>query len=242
MGYPTSDVFTTRPYDDVSHSFGVGEPVCLFQNGALSEYSVHGDWLDHATMTPDQLLDVLWHRIDTLVHQSPDNIGLHPGKGLDDVSDNAPGFWTSRNRVLRVHVDGFHDNGLVLPDTDFTLSMDLLFYTDTVVRLDPVNAPNTHLRLPTTLNFVPEARVVVAKMGSSVTANGVSSGAVASGVLKAVEDAFAQPLPVSSDAIPLDYFIGLVVLQDGSLSLWFVNSPQGRVTADLVQQAINNLP
>jgi hypothetical protein len=234
LGYPTSDVFAVS-----------GVPACLFQNGALSADAAFVDnegFADdsqaRATVTPDQLMDILWRQVDTLMHESPDNVGLHPSRGLDHVSDNAPGFWNSRNRVISVHVDGFVDNGAVAPDTDFTLYMDLLFYT-----ADPPMSEQKKvmLRNGEEVPAAPGQGIYVTRMGSRVTADGLGSGKVARGVSNGIVEAFAQPMHVGEYIPPEAMLIGLVVMPDGSLTVCFVNNPTGRGAANSVRQAISNM-
>jgi hypothetical protein len=204
LGYPVRDCFTP----------GDGELAGDFQNGVIWIGSIDGaprGYSDAAAapITSDQLQNIVWHQFDAQLHKSPRNVGLHPDKSLDGVTDYAWGLDQSVNRGVMMTLNGFHDNGL-LPDTDFSAHITV----DLAVPNDLSRGPND--------DYVLGAKVI----NRGVQASGIDSSDVASGISSAI-DSFANisVATISADA-PL---LSLKTLSDGSARLFFSPTIAGRL-------------
>lgn len=224
-GYPVRDVFSPTS----------GEWGGDFQNGVI--------WTDpsgfreakFAYLTPDQLMEVIWSFFDKLVHKSPDNIGLHPEKSLVDVSDTAYGFWQSRNRLVTVKINGFHDNGLA-PDADFTATLVLL--------LEATYRPN---RLVTSGRgggealFQPAGYDITASLDSgSVHTAGIGHSALGTGVADAIGKAFAAPILLAT--IPAEVpLLSFKVGRNGGIYALVSPTLAGGLAALAIQHQMDSL-
>jgi hypothetical protein len=201
LGYPVMDEYRFRTNSPNT------DPVVLwslFQNGAIvsTPDGPAPAVALAAEVSPDCLRSLVRQQFDQAFHKSPDNIGLQPNVETIAVSDWTGDFWASGPRMITFRLHGFHDNGLA-PDTNFSIDAQLRF----------------GLTWPPTFTE-PATKTLVVELGNlSVTANGLSSDAVAHGVANGIEAAFQQPisiLDIPVGSFPPD-FIGLLVTQGGSL-------------------------
>jgi LGFP repeat len=235
LGYPASDQSTTAS----------GAPCCIFQNGGLSQ---EGDAVTDAAevrLSRDGLLNFVWQFFDRVVHQSPDNIGLHPHKSMDKVSRTYGDFRRARNRIVTITVNGFRDNGLLFADTDWSAQMDLLIREAVHVPPDdiPPERKDEYTGADLVVELMPGSPRVVARGGSEQIA-----GRVQRGVSDAISDAFTNPVRIAAppDArrptFPLGSdFVGVIVRADGSLSILFGNTDAGRAAASLAQHVVDSM-
>ena len=225
-GYPVRDAFSPAP----------GEWAGDFQNGVI--------WADPdgfkeakvAFLTPDQLLNVIWSFFDKQVHQSPKNIGLHPEKSLFHVSDTAYDFWQSRNRLVTVQINGFHDNGLA-PDADFTATIVLLLqatYRPSRLETSGQNGAEAVLQ--------PAGYDITASLesGGSVHAGGIGNDELVQGVNDAIEKALAVPIPLGT--IPAEVpLLSFKVGQNGGVYAIVSPTLAGGVAVVAIQHQMDSL-
>ncbi len=204
-GYPIEDVYSPTS----------GAWVGDFQNGVIWADSNGSSEPLVAALTPDQLLGAVWGFFDQEVHKRPDNIGLHPERSLDLVSETGYDFWYSWNRTISVQINGFHDNGLA-SDTDFTAFMTLWF--------EALEGDN-------------QSHNVTVGIGAlKVSASGLGSGEVANGV----KDGIKSSLPKTLGTIPKEaQLLSFKVGKTGGLTAYLAPTPGGHVAQGLVQAAMD---
>jgi hypothetical protein len=198
LGYPVRD----------QHRMAVNQPKsaaiewCIFENGAIAADAMAGLPVPAVLQTPAELNNVspspallTYGEIAAIVenylrqqfHESPDNVGLHPGVQTNPVTGYEYDFWAAKPRSLGFVLRGFHDNGLI-PDTHFKIFLGLRF----------------HLVWPTGLYTEPTSKSLVAELTylRVIADGGWPSGDVISGVTTAIHDAFFTADPAHSD-VPL---------------------------------------
>jgi hypothetical protein len=220
LGYPVRDMFVPES----------GETAGDFQNGVVwigpSGYAAPKT----ATLPAQQLLDLIWHQFDTLVHQSPDNVGLHPDKSFDGVTDTGYGFPESWNRGFKVTINGFHDSGALLPDIDWSAHMAI------VISLGYGLATNQQSQTVETYTIGATIDDI------SVTDSGVLttfSDAVASKVQDAIQSASDSGVDFGFD-IPIDApVLSLKMMLDGTLTFFLSPTLAGGFTQAVIQERIN---
>ena len=225
-GYPVRDIFSPGP----------GEWACDFQNSVIwaNMNGTKEAWV--ASLTPDKVLAVIWSYFDKVVHESPQNIGLHPERSLVRVSDTAYDFWQSRNRLITVELNGFHDNGLALPDANFTATLTLLFkatYRDAHLETGTQNRGEALLQ--------PAGWYITVSLDSgSVHATGIGHGDLSSGVADAIGKAFSTPiaLGIIPDNVPL---LSFKVGQDGGIYAMISPTLAGGVAVVAIQHQMDSL-
>ena len=99
----------------------------MFENGAILSCTDGASFALTAEIAPDDLKGLIRKQFDTQFHQSPDNIGLQAQVYRVSVSHWTYGFDKSGARHVTLRLYGFHDNGALLPDTNFTILMELGF-------------------------------------------------------------------------------------------------------------------
>jgi hypothetical protein len=186
LGYPVRD----------QHRMAVSQPKsgaiewCVFENGAIAADSVAALPVPAVLQTPAELNNVspspaalTYTEVAAIVeryvrqefHESPKNVGLHPGVQTIPVTDYEYDFWAAKPRSLGFVLRGFHDNGL-LPDTHFKIHLSLRF----------------HLAWPTGLYAEPTSKTLIAELTylRVIADGGWPSGDVISGVRDGLHDAF----------------------------------------------------
>lgn len=216
LGYPVRDQFPAA----------AGVEACLFENGALSSQGDRASDAAQALLSRDELLAAVWRIFDRLVHQSPDNVGLHPHRSLDGVGRYTGDLQRSLNRVVSLTINGFRDNGLA-PDADWAAHLRLRLHDQP--RSDGSDLFATHL-------------------DTTVDASGLGSGSIARGIANAIADAFTPPMRLAAPANPADptfpaesAFIGALVHPDGAFGLLFCDTLPGRLAAVLARRAMEGM-
>jgi hypothetical protein len=122
LGYPVQD----------QHRFVTLTPSgpfiewCEFENGFIAS-NTHGAWVaPYAEINPGDLMALVRLFVDKELHESPDNVGLHPRRESTGVGDWAEGFWRAHSRAVGFRLHGFGDNGGA-PDSDFAINLWLRF-------------------------------------------------------------------------------------------------------------------
>lgn len=191
LGYPIVDEYRVRT--------GPNDPEMwwsVFQNGAIvakhdrvagtvevAESSAATGFGVHIDAT--RVMDVLWHRFDYMVHRASDDLGLHPGVSIVNVTDWAPDFEHSVRRRVTFRLHGFRENPIIA-DTDFSVEMRLRF----------------DLGWPVDDGTEPTIKSLVVSLESvTVGADGFGSGAVAAGVRDGVLAAFSQPQTLATFSV-----------------------------------------
>lgn len=235
LGYPVSDLFTTPS----------GAEGLLFQNGGLSQDGNAAVDAAEANLSRAGVLDLVWRFFDRFVHESPDNLGLHPHKSMDQVSSTGGEFLRARNRVVTITINGFRDNGLVLSDTDWSAQLDLLIRE--AEHIPPADVPadqkSSFTGKDLVVEMMPGSPRVHARGGLDQIA-----GRVQRRLSDGISDAFEQPIRLAAPADPRkptfprdSDLLGVIVRPDGGVTILFANTAVGRVAAYLAQQAIDNL-
>jgi hypothetical protein len=221
LGYPVRDVFTPE----------AGETAGDFQNGVIwIGPNGYADALV-ASMPPAALLDLIWHQFDTMVHQSPDNIGLHPEKSFDGVTDTGYGFDHSWNRGFKVTINGFKDNGLVLPDIDWSAHMAVVISLGYGLGTDSQNQ--------TVEIYTIGAQLLDIQVTNSGVLTNVTND-VATGVANALQSASDQGINFGQ-SIPIDVpLLSLKMMLDGSLAFILSPTVAGSLARNEIQQRIDN--
>jgi hypothetical protein len=80
-----------------------------------------------ALLTYAQLGSFFGARLNEQFVASPDNVGLRPGVELTGVGDWQYGIWNALSRSVGFRFHGFHDNGVLVPDTNFVIDIRLRF-------------------------------------------------------------------------------------------------------------------
>ena len=167
---------------------------------------------------------------DCVVHEFPDNIGLHAASETTTVSRPHP-------RAVTFVLHGFRDNGL-LPDTNFDVSLTLSFglVWEQNVLLDP------------------EVKYLAASLWpSSVSATGVFfTGQVSRGVRDGIQNAFqgprivGPPLPAGGNALArTPDILDVLVTPEGGLRFLINPLPNfatGGIRAFMAQSLIDQMP
>ncbi len=172
LGYPVQDehrYVTPHPATDPFTAWSV------FENGAIVAGAAGTAVARTVEIAPDKLRCLVRQEFDRVMHESPDNVGLHAPSEITAVSRNYP-------RAVTFVIHGFHDNGLA-SDTDFDITVGLRFgltweaglFTEPLVK-----------------------NLAAALVSLSVSATGPSPtvGPGARGVRDGVSNAFATPRPV----------------------------------------------
>ncbi|TDO11902.1 LGFP repeat-containing protein [Mycobacterium sp. BK086] len=170
LGYPVADIYHVPglyPPDNPKVAWS------LFQNGAMIATVDGVKEAAAANLSPERLRIMFRKFIDDGVHRAGQNLGLHPQTEIVEVSPWSYGFWAASPRLVTIALHGFRDNGL-LPDTDFDITMRLRF---SLVWLPAFTAPASKT-------------LVAALDWHRVTANGIASGQIASGVYNGIASAF----------------------------------------------------
>ena len=151
----------------------------------------------------DTMRCLVRQEFDRVMHESPDNVGLHAASEITCVSRSSP-------RTVTFVIHGFHDNGLA-PDTDFDITVGLGF----------------GLVWPADQLTEPEPKSLAAGLVSlSVSAHGPigTAGPVARAVRDGVVGAFATPrtvgppIPAGGQLAPsTPDVIDVLVTADGGL-------------------------
>lgn len=175
LGYPVADEERLRPYGPADHPKVAWS---LFENGAISENAATVDRAFAVDIPNEQVRRVLRIMVDTKVHESPDNVGLHAPVETLGVSGWGYGFHRSQSRIVTLRLHGFRDNGLA-PDTNFELDMSLRF----------------GLRWTPQFLYPPTKSLVASLTRVTVTAHGLGSQSVADGVRSGIEKAFFRGGP-----------------------------------------------
>jgi hypothetical protein len=170
LGYPVQDehrYVTINPATDPFTAWS------LFENGAIVTSASGTAIARTVEVSPDKLRCLVRQEFDRVMHESPDNVGLHAPSETTAVTRSFP-------RAITFVIHGFHDNGLA-PDTDFDITIALQF--GLIWEQGSFTEPEVK-------------SLAVSLVSASVTANGLAAGAVAEGVRNGVRDAFAAPRTV----------------------------------------------
>ncbi|MBB5871872.1 hypothetical protein F4553_005251 [Allocatelliglobosispora scoriae] len=188
MGWERSSL--GYPVRDQHRMAGSAIEWCVFENGAIAADATTALPVPAVLQTPAELNNVdpkpaslTYAEIASIVeryvrrqfHESPHNVGLHPGVQTIPVTGWEYDFWVAKPRSLGFVLRGFHDNGLA-PDTHFKIHLSLRF----------------HLAWPNGLYAEPTSKSLVAELTylRVVADGGLPSGEVISGVTSAIHDAF----------------------------------------------------
>jgi hypothetical protein len=137
LGYPVQD----------QHRMALMGPLplvewCLFENGLIAgdargglpvpmalqtAAETLGRIAPPALLTYTELGALVGARLNEQFVASPDNVALRPGVALTGVSDWHYGVWASTPRSVGFRLRGFHDNGFLVPDTNFVIDIRLRF-------------------------------------------------------------------------------------------------------------------
>jgi hypothetical protein len=172
LGYPIRDehrYVTAHPATDPSTVWS------LFENGAIVAGAGGAAVARTVEISRDTMRCLVRQEFDRVMHESPDNVGLHADSEITSVSRSSP-------RAVTFVIHGFHDNGLA-PDTDFDITVGLGF----------------GLVWPADQLTEPEQKSLAAGLVSlSVSAQGPigTAGPVARAVRDGVVGAFATPRSV----------------------------------------------
>ncbi|MEO7201860.1 MAG: hypothetical protein ABIZ82_04625, partial [Candidatus Tumulicola sp.] len=216
FGYPVRDCFVPE----------TGEIAGDFQNGVIWIGPLENGQVGYleaavAPITSDQLQNIMWHQFDEQMHKSPDNVGLHPEKSLDGVTDYAWGLDQSVNRGVMMTLNGFHDNG-ILPDTDFSAHITVI-----------LAVPNDITRGPDD-DYIVAANVI----DRGVDASGIASGDVASAVSNAINAFGSANITTISHDAPL---LSIKTMADGSAEILFSPTIAGRLAVLKANSGIADL-
>ena len=200
LGYPIQDehrYVTQHPATDPSTAWS------LFENGAIVAGAGGAAVARTVEVSRDTMRCLVRQEFDRVMHESPDNVGLHADSEITAVSRSSP-------RAVTFVVHGFHDNGLA-PDTDFDITVGLGF----------------GLVWPADQLAEPETKSLAASLVSlSVSAHGPvgTAGPVARAVRDGVVGAFATPrtvgppIPAGGQLAPsTPDVIDVLVTADGGL-------------------------
>jgi hypothetical protein len=123
FGYPVQDQHRMIPIPPT-------DPIvewCRFENGLIAG-DLHGaKGAPAAVLSYAGLGTLIGARMSDTFKASPDNVAMRPGVDLTGVTDWHYDFWSSRSRAVGFQWRGFRDNGLITPDTDFTIDLGLRF-------------------------------------------------------------------------------------------------------------------
>jgi hypothetical protein len=229
LGYPVQDehrYVTPHPATDPSTAWS------LFENGAIVTGGGGTAIARTVDVSPDTLRCLVRQEFDRVVHESPDNVGLHAPSEITAVTRSYP-------RAVTFVLHGFHDNGLA-PDTDFDLTFGLQF--GLVWEADLVTEPSTKSLAAALVPF-----------SLSVSAHGPvgTAGPVARGIRDGVVNAFAAPRTVgppiaaAGQLAPLTPdLIDVLVTADGGLRVLLNPLPDfasGGVRVIATQAAVDGL-
>jgi LGFP repeat len=172
LGYPVQDEHryaTIDPAGDPNTAWS------LFENGAVVTSGGNTDVARTVEVSPDTLRCLVRQEFDRVMHESPDNVGLHAPSETIAVSPSYP-------RAVTFGIHGFRDDGLA-PDTDFDITVAFRF--GLTWEAEGFTEPETK-------------NLAVSLVSASITAHGVAADAVASGVRDGIQNAFAGPRTVGS--------------------------------------------
>jgi hypothetical protein len=200
LGYPVQDEHrfaTPHPDRDPFTAWSV------FENGAIVTNGAGAAVARTVEVSPDKLRCLVRQEFDRVMHESPDNVGLHPPSEITAVSSGFP-------RVVTFVIHGFHDNGIAT-DTNFDITVGLRF--GLIWEADLLTEPLTK-------------SLAAALVRLSVSATGPigTPGPVARGVRNGIHDAFATPrtvgppIPAAGQLAPLTPdLIDVIVTAEGGL-------------------------
>jgi hypothetical protein len=242
LRYPVEDQYqmrTSSPATDPETFW------CLFENGAILSSKDGKAVALAADIKADQLQTLVRAQFAQQMQKSPDNVGLHPQIDTLSIGDWSYGFWKSVGRKITYRLYGFHDNGLVAPDTNFTADVELGF---DLVWPDQFSEPD-----PKTL--------VAGLFSVNVNATGLGSQTLADKVASGIHDGFYPPDGPDPDAqyVPAGWrkvtdiptgaqpdgtdinVIGILITQSGVLQILVNPVPQdsGYGRQAIVQQTID---
>jgi LGFP repeat len=200
LGYPVQDehrYVTQHPAAAPSTAWSI------FENGAIVAGAGGAAVARTVEMSRDTLRCLVRQEFDRVMHESPDDVGLHADSEISAVSRTAP-------RAVTFVIHGFHDNGAA-PDTDFDITVGLGF----------------GLVWPADQSTEPETKSLAAALVSlSVSAHGPvgTSGPVAHAIRDSVVTAFATPrtlgppIPAGGQLAPaMPDVIDVLVTAEGGL-------------------------
>lgn len=170
LGYPVADIYRVPglyPPDNPKVAWS------LFQNGAIIQTKDGVKEAKTANLSPERLRIMLRKFVDDGLHRAGQSLGLHPQTEITAVSPWSYGFWASSPRLVTIALHGFRDNGL-LPDTDFDITMRIRF---SLVWLPAFTAPASKT-------------LIAALDWHKVSASGVASGRIATGVYNGIAASF----------------------------------------------------
>lgn len=172
LGYPVQDehrYVTAHPATDPSTVWS------LFENGAIAAGAGGAAVARTVEISRDTMRCLVRQEFDRVMHESPDNVGLHAASEITAVSRSSP-------RAVTFVIHGFHDNGLA-PDTDFDITVGLGF--GLVWAADQLTEPETK-------------SLAASLVSLSVSTQGPigTAGPVARAVRDGVVRAFAAPRTV----------------------------------------------
>ncbi len=170
LGYPVADehrYVTVNPANDPFTAWN------LFETGAIVASASGTAVARTVEVSPDKLRCLVRQEFDRVMHDSPNNVGLHAPSETTAVTRSFP-------RVITFVIHGFHDNGLA-PDTDFDITVALRFG----LIWDQESFTEPEIK-----------NLAVSLVSASVTAHGIAAGEVAAGVRDGIRDAFAGPRTV----------------------------------------------
>jgi hypothetical protein len=123
FGYPVQDQHRMMPIP-------VTDPIvewCRFENGVIAGDAKGGKDALPALLSYADVGRIFGARLSEQFKASPDNVALRPGIELTGITGWQYNFWSSISRSIGFSLHGFHDNGLVAPDTNFIIDIWLRF-------------------------------------------------------------------------------------------------------------------
>jgi hypothetical protein len=176
LGYPVSDQYRLP---QSSSSDPIIE-VCWFENGAIVSDTKIAKVACFVEVTADNLRMLVRKMVDKELHKSPDNVGLHAESEIRGVRERNRGPRGVEPRIIEYRLHGFRDMGMLFPDVDFTLDINLGFesvpYTGGAV-------PPPYMTLVASLPFA-------AVTSASFDVTTAASGKVVIGVRDGIQNAF----------------------------------------------------
>ena len=149
LGFPTRDTHVWQPADpSKSHLVWV-----LFENGCIASKpdgnSVSCGPNDIATIPADTLKTLVHHLADKLIHQQDINVGLQPQIDIESVSDWQHSIDASGRRIITYRLYSFKDMGLLLPDVNVRIALEVQFDWKNVPSFTDDPAPTLIAVFPT---------------------------------------------------------------------------------------------
>ena len=145
----------------------------FFENGAILSSKDGSGVAVTADLSPNDMRVVVRRFFDQGFHAKDVNIGLEAAVETLNITGWSYDFWASHPRQITFRLHGFHDNGLA-PDTTFEMDVRLTFD----LAWQPSFTEPTTKTLAVKLEWI------------KVTAHGLGSGSVASGVKDGVWESF----------------------------------------------------